>query len=182
MNIKGQGHSLILLQGNSDSTFSNFFSWETAMPIEGKFHVDPHWDRGTKVHSNGPGHMTKMAAMLIYGKNIKKKSSSLEPQGRWPWKFVYSFKCSSTTKFAQMMILCCPRHILRQGQLWSPMLLYGKKLKQWIFSETSVVYDIKVGICSQLNEYMKLYEYQRSRSLTVFGPNLSDSIVLNFLS
>ena len=32
------------------------------------------------------------------------------------------------------------------------------------FSETVVVYDIKVGRCSQLNEYMNLYEYQRSRS------------------
>ena len=32
------------------------------------------------------------------------------------------------------------------------MLSYGKKLKQWIFSETIVVYDIKVGRCSQLNE------------------------------
>ena len=32
------------------------------------------------------------------------------------------------------------------------MLLYGKKLKQWIFSETIVVYDIKVGRCSQLKE------------------------------
>ena len=32
------------------------------------------------------------------------------------------------------------------------------------FSETIVVYDIKVGRCSQLNEYIKLYENQRSRS------------------
>ena len=35
------------------------------------------------VRSNGPGHMTKMAAMLIYGKNFK-KISSLEPKGRCP--------------------------------------------------------------------------------------------------
>ena len=28
------------------------------------------------------------------------------------------------------------------------------------FSETILVYDVKVGRCSQLNEYMKLYEYQ----------------------
>ena len=41
MNIKGQGHSLTLVQAHSDSTFSNFFSWETAMPIEAKFHVEP---------------------------------------------------------------------------------------------------------------------------------------------
>ena len=30
------------------------------------------WDGRTKVCSNGPGHMTKMAAMAIYGKNLKK--------------------------------------------------------------------------------------------------------------
>ena len=28
-------------------------------------------DVGTKVCSNGPSHMTKMAAMRIYGKNLK---------------------------------------------------------------------------------------------------------------
>ena len=32
------------------------------------------------------------------------------------------------------------------------------------FSETIVVYDIKVGSFIQLKEYMNLYEYQRSRS------------------
>ena len=36
------------------------------------------------------GHMTSMAAMPIYGKNMK-KSSSLEPNGRWPWKFFFFF-------------------------------------------------------------------------------------------
>ena len=50
------------------------------------------------------------------------------------------------------------------------------------FSETVVVCDIKVGRCSQLNEYMKLYEYQRSRSFIHLHPNLSDSIFLNFFS
>ena len=28
------------------------------------------WEGGTKVYINGPGHMTKMAAMPIYGKNL----------------------------------------------------------------------------------------------------------------
>ena len=51
------------------------------MLIEAKFHVEPQWDRGTKVSSNGPGHMTKMAALPIYGKNVK-NSSSLESKGR----------------------------------------------------------------------------------------------------
>ena len=30
------------------------------------------WDGGMKICSNCPGHMTKMAAMPIYGKNLKK--------------------------------------------------------------------------------------------------------------
>ena len=52
-------------------TFSNVLSSGTG-PIEVKFHVEPSWDRGTKVCIWGPGHMTKMAAMLIYGKNPSK--------------------------------------------------------------------------------------------------------------
>ena len=62
------------------------------------------------------------------------------------------------------------------------MLLDGKMFKQQIFSKTIVVYDVKVGRCSQLNENMKFYEYQRSRSMIDLGPNLSDSIFLNFFS
>ena len=71
MNIKGQGHSLTLVQSHSDSTNSNFFSLKTARPIEAKFHMGPPWDTRPKVYSNGPGHMTKMAAMPIYSKNLK---------------------------------------------------------------------------------------------------------------
>ena len=48
------------------SSFSNIFS-ETTRPIEAKFHVEPPWDRGTNVRSYVPGHITKMAAMPIYG-------------------------------------------------------------------------------------------------------------------
>ena len=81
MNITGQGHSLTLVQGHSESTFSNFFSLETVRPIEANYHVDPPWDGETKVCSIGVGHMTSMAAMQIYGKNLK-KSSSPEPKGR----------------------------------------------------------------------------------------------------
>ena len=49
----------------------NIFSSETAGPIKVKFHMEPPWDGETKVCSNGPCHMTKMAAMPIYGKNLK---------------------------------------------------------------------------------------------------------------
>ena len=81
MNINDQGYSLTLVQGHPDSTFADCFSLETAKPIEAKFHMEPPWDGGTKVCSNGPEHMTNMAAMPIYGRNIK-KSSSLELKSR----------------------------------------------------------------------------------------------------
>ena len=180
-NIKGQGHLLTLVQGRSDSTFSNFFSLETAMPIEANFHMGPSWDWGTKVCSNGPGHMTKMAAMPIHSKKKLKKSSSLEPKGRWPWILVCTIGYSNTTKFIQMMTLCWPGPILRQGQIWSLMLLCGKKVKQLDFSETIVVNDVKVGRCSQPNEYMKVYEYQRSMSFIDFCPRSFRLNISNFI-
>ena len=46
-------------------------SSETTVSIEAKCHVEPPWDKGREVCSNGPGHMTKMAAMPIYVKNLK---------------------------------------------------------------------------------------------------------------
>ena len=69
-------------------TFSNIFSSETAWPIKAKFYEEPPWEGGTKVYINGPGHMTKMAAMPIYGKNLKK--SSPEPAGQFSRNLVCS--------------------------------------------------------------------------------------------
>ena len=65
MNIKGQGHSLTFIEGHSDSTFSNFLSLETARPFEAKLYVEPPWDKGMKVSTNGLCHLNKMAAMPI---------------------------------------------------------------------------------------------------------------------
>ena len=88
--------------------------------------------------------LTKMAAMPINGKNLK-KSSSQEPKVRWPWNLVCIIGCSSTTKFVQMMTLGWPWPILRQGQIWSFMCLYGKKGKTMDFSETIVLCDLKLA-------------------------------------
>ena len=60
------------------STISNDFFSETTGPIATKFHLQPPEPLGKKSCSNGLGHMTNMAAMPIYGKNLK-KSSSPEP-------------------------------------------------------------------------------------------------------
>ena len=43
MNIEGQGHALTLVKSHSDLTFSNFFSVETARPIEAKFHKESEY-------------------------------------------------------------------------------------------------------------------------------------------
>ena len=37
--------------------------------------MEPPWDGGTKEYSNDPGHMTKMVAMPVYGKNLQNSSS-----------------------------------------------------------------------------------------------------------
>ena len=55
--------------------FSNIFS-ETAWPIKAKYRVEPPWEVG-KSFINDIGHMTKMAAMLIYGKNLQKSPTEL---------------------------------------------------------------------------------------------------------
>ena len=52
--------------------FSKIFFSKTAGPIEAKFHWEPPWVRGAKVCLGHLGHMTKMAAMPIYGKNPSK--------------------------------------------------------------------------------------------------------------
>ena len=47
--------------------------------------------------------------------------------------------------------------------------VWGKN-KTMDFSESIVVYDIKVGRCSYLNEYMNLYEFQSSKLFIDLGP------------
>ena len=50
------------------------------------------------MYINNPGHMTKMAAMPIYGKTIK-ISSSPEPVNRFQRNFALSMDDSSTTMY-----------------------------------------------------------------------------------
>ena len=85
------------------SPFSNIFSFKTTWPIKAKFYVEPPWGGGTKVCMNGPGHMTKMAATPIYGKNLQKSSPELV--GRFPQNLVCSIGDSSPSYFKQMMTL-----------------------------------------------------------------------------
>ena len=136
------------------STFSNIFFSKTTGLIEARFHVESPWDWGTNICSNShvtwprwppASYMVKTLKHLLHW-NQRPTTLKLGRQ-HWVHKYyqVYS-----------MMTLGWPWLILRQGEIWSLILLYGKKGK-------IVVYDVKVGICSLLYDYMKLYEYQRSR-------------------
>ena len=77
-----------------------------------------------KIYTNELGYITNMAAMPLYGKNLK-KSSSPEQIDRWPWKLVCSIVYVSTTKVIQIMTPGWPWLIVRKGQIWSHRLLYG---------------------------------------------------------
>ena len=50
------------------SYLSKIFSSETTWPNKANFYAEPPWEGGTKFCTNRPGHMTKIAAMPIYGK------------------------------------------------------------------------------------------------------------------
>ena len=88
---------------------------------------------GMKVYSNSPGHMTKMAAMPIYGKNLKKIFSETKKQmplklGMQHRVLEYYQICSNDDPGLTLTYLW-------QGQIWSLMLLCGKMVKQWTFQK-----------------------------------------------
>ena len=100
-------------------------------------------DGGTKVRSNGPGHMTKMAAMPIYGKNFKK--SSPEPKGRWPWNVVtqhqvleYYQVCSNDDPGLTLTCITAKSNMVPYAFVW-------EKDKTMDFSETIVVHVLKLA-------------------------------------
>ena len=66
------------------------------------------------------------------------KSSSPESKGQCPWALICSIGALSPSKFVQMLTLGWPWPILRQGQIWCLMLLYGKNklLESHLMEET----------------------------------------------
>ena len=52
------------------SIYQNIFFSLTIGPIELKFHVKTPYDKLAKIYTKYVGHMTKMAAAPIYGKNL----------------------------------------------------------------------------------------------------------------
>ena len=54
------------------SIYQNIVFSQTIGPIELKFHVKTPYDKSAKIYTKYFGHMTKMAATPIYGKNLLK--------------------------------------------------------------------------------------------------------------
>ena len=105
--------------------------------------MESPWDRGTKVCSNGPGHMTKMATMLIYGKNLKKnlllrsqKANDLE-----------TWYAALGAQVLPSLSNDDPGFTLTYFMARSDLVPYDfvlEKDKTMDFSETIVVYDLKL--------------------------------------
>ena len=165
----------------SDWIFLNFFSSITTRPTEAKFHVEPPMNGPTKASANGPGRMTNMAAMPIYGKNLL-KSSSLEPKGGWPWDLV------CTIEYFKIYSNNAPGFTLTYFIARSNSVPYAfvlEKVKIMDFSETIVVYGIKVGRRSQLKwihevllvPKVKVIHWPWSKSLRI---NIIKLLFLNY--
>ena len=127
--------------------------------------------------------MFKLAAMPIYGKNLKKNhllwNQKADDHENW--------NAALDTRVLEIRSYDIPRMTVTCLKPRSNLVPYAfswenGKTMYFFFSEIVVVYYIKVDRCSQLNEYMKRYEYQRSRSLIDLDPNHTDSIFLNFFS
>ena len=83
------------------------------MPIEAKCYVEPPWDGGTKVCSNIPGHVTKMAVIPIYGKI--------------PLKIFYETNRSMTFKLGMQHRGLGPTKIVQPCSTWVNLhLLYDE--------------------------------------------------------
>ena len=98
---------------------------------EAKVHMKAYGRMGMKIYTNELSYKTNMAAMPIYGENLKK--SSPEPLDWWPWNLVCSIVYTRPTKVVQIMTLSWPWPILREGQIWPPRLSYGRKWKLLTF-------------------------------------------------
>ena len=91
------------------------------------------WDGGTNVCPNGPGHMTKMATMPIYGKNLKnlllrnQKADDLESWYASSGARVLT-NCSNDDPGLTLTYFTARSNFV-------PNAFVREKVKQWIFQE-----------------------------------------------
>ena len=73
MSIKGQGISLTLVKGHSDFKVKTCFSQKQLGDLKPKL-ICKLKGMGMKIYTSELDHITNMAAMPLYGKNLKKSS------------------------------------------------------------------------------------------------------------
>ena len=98
---------------------------------------------GDEVCSNGHGHMTKMATMPIYGKNLKKSSLwnkrlMILKLGMHHRVLKYYQVCSNDDPGLTLTYFTARSNLVPYAFVW-------EKGKTMDFSETIVVCDVKVG-------------------------------------
>ena len=124
------------------------------------------WDGGTKVCSIGPDHMTKMAAMpinsIFFSKTKRPMTLKLGKHHRVP---KYYQVCLNVDTELTLACFMSRWNLVHYAFVW-------KRVKTMAFSETMISF----GRWNHLNEYIRLYEYQRSRSFIDLGPSHSCSI------
>ena len=96
-----------------------------------------------------------------------KKSSLLEPKGWGPWNLVYSIKyyqfCSNDDPWLTLTLFTARSKLLPCAFLWEHT--FNSRFPRNYWSLWSESWHI-----SQLNKYMKMYEYPRSRSVIDLCP------------
>ena len=133
------------------SQCSNIFFSETAWLIKAKFYVEPPWEVGTKFCSRYLGHMTKMAATPIYGKNPSKIFFSrtgwpiFTKLGMYNRGILPIIVCSYDDPGLTLTYFTARSNLVTLAFLW-------EKVKTVDFSETIAASDLKVGRSRHLNE------------------------------
>ena len=130
--------------------------------------------------------MTKMPALPIYEKKKEKQNKKKKTFKNLLWNQkandLVTLYAALGTRVLPSMFKWYPWVDLDLKSDLVPYAFVWEKVETINFSGTIVVYDIKIGRWSQLNEYMNIYEYQRSWSFIDLGPSHSDSIFSNFFS
>ena len=117
----------------------NIFS-ETALPIKAKFYVELPWEGRTKGCINGPVHMTKMAAMPIYGKNLLLQNQTSYDLEIWH----VALGTQALQSFYKWWPWLTLIYFMARSNL-VPYAFVWEKGKTMDFSETIVVYDLKLA-------------------------------------
>ena len=138
--------------------------------IEAKFHIESPWDRGTKIWSNGPGHMTKMATMPIYGKKLKNlllRNQEADDLGMQHWVLEYYQVCSSDDPGLTLTYFTARSNLVHYAFVWEK----GKTMKS---SETIVVFDLKLATDDRSDkQFLLTSKFRPQRGYMPPAPGLS---------